>query len=84
MRRNRLISRARQHADADTLAKLASRLSESATRIEDQLWERRLVELVNDRLARGFDDAIEMVSRGEITDAKTILLLQHVALKGLL
>jgi hypothetical protein len=43
MRRNRFISRARQHADADTLAKLASRLSESATRIEDQLWERRLV-----------------------------------------
>jgi len=59
MRRNRFISRARQHADADTLAKLASRLSESATRIEDQLWERRLVELVNDRLARGFDDAID-------------------------
>lgn len=59
MRRNRFISRARQHADADTLVKLASRLAESATRIEDQLWERRLVELVNDRLVRGFDDVID-------------------------
>ena len=59
MRRNRFISRARHQADADTLAKLARRLSESGTRIEDRLWERRLVELVNDRLARGFGDAIE-------------------------
>jgi hypothetical protein len=59
MRRNRFISRARHQADADTLAKLARRLSESGTRIEDRLWERRLVELVNDRLSRGFGDAIE-------------------------
>jgi len=59
MRRNRYISRARHSADADTLAKLARRLSESGTRIEDRLWERRLVELINDRLARGFDDAID-------------------------
>src|SRR5258708_9226680 len=59
MRRNRFISRARHQADADTLAKLARRLSESGSRIEDRLWERRLVELVNDRLARGFGDAIE-------------------------
>lgn len=59
MRRNRYISRARHSADAETLAKLARRLSESGTRIEDRLWERRLVELINDRLVRGFDDAIE-------------------------
>lgn len=59
MRRNRFISRARHSATADTLAKLARRLSESGSRIEDQLWERRLVELLNDRLTRGFDDAIE-------------------------
>ncbi|HEX7156974.1 MAG TPA: DUF2863 family protein, partial [Burkholderiaceae bacterium] len=59
MRRSRYISRARHHADADTLAKLARRLSESGSRIEDRLWERRLVELLNDRLARGFEDAIE-------------------------
>ncbi|MCX8113868.1 MAG: DUF2863 family protein, partial [Burkholderiaceae bacterium] len=59
MRRNRYISRARHSADADTLAKLARRLSESGTRIEDRLWERRLVELINDRLVRGFDDAID-------------------------
>jgi hypothetical protein len=59
MRRNRFISRARHQADADTLAKLARRLSESGSRIEDRLWEKRLVELVNDRLARGFGDAIE-------------------------
>jgi len=59
MRRNRFISRARHSADADTLGKLARRLSESASRIEDRLWERRLVELVNDRLARGFDHDID-------------------------
>lgn len=59
MRRNRFISRARHNADADTLAKLARRLAESGSRIEDQLWERRLVELLNDRLARGFDADID-------------------------
>jgi len=59
MRRNRLISRARTSASAGTLAKLARRLSESGSRIEDRLWERRLVESVNDRLARGFADDIE-------------------------
>ncbi len=59
MRRSRYISRARHHADADTLAKLARRMSESGSRIEDQLWERRLVELVNDRLARGFEEVID-------------------------
>jgi hypothetical protein len=59
MRRNRFISRARHSADADTLGKLARRLSESASRIEDRLWERRLVELINDRLARGFDSDLD-------------------------
>jgi hypothetical protein len=59
MRRNRFISRARHGGDADTLAKLARRLSESGTRLEDRLWERRLVELLNDRLARGFDGGID-------------------------
>jgi hypothetical protein len=59
MRRNRLISRARTSASANTLAKLARRLSESGSRIEDRLWERRLIEAVNDRLARGFADDIE-------------------------
>jgi hypothetical protein len=59
MRRNRLISRARSSASADTLAKLARRLSESGSRIEDRLWERRLVEAINDRLTRGFADDIE-------------------------
>lgn len=59
MRRNRFISRARHSADTDTLAKLARRLSESGSRIEDRQWERRLIELVNDRLARGFDADID-------------------------
>jgi hypothetical protein len=59
MRRSRYISRARHHADADTLAKLARRMSESGSRIEDHLWERRLVELINDRLARGFEEVID-------------------------
>jgi len=59
MRRSRYISRARHHADAETLAKLARRMAESGSRLEDQLWERRLVELINDRLARGFEEAID-------------------------
>jgi hypothetical protein len=59
MRRNRLISRARSSASADALAKLARRLSESGSRIEDRLWERRLIEAINDRLTRGFADDIE-------------------------
>jgi len=59
MRRTRYISRARHSADAETLAKLARRLSESGSRIEDRLWERRLVELLNDRLTRGFADSID-------------------------
>jgi hypothetical protein len=59
MRRNRLISRARTSASAGSLAKLARRLSESGSRIEDRLWERRLVEAINDRLARGFADDID-------------------------
>lgn len=59
MRRNRIISRARSSATADTLAKLARRLSESGSRLEDRLWERRLIEAVNDRLARGAADDIE-------------------------
>lgn len=59
MRRNRYSQRARQSADADTLVKLAMRLSESGSRLEDRLWERRLAELLNDRLARRNDDAID-------------------------
>ncbi len=59
MRRNRLISRARTSASAGTLAKLARRLSESGSRIEDRLWERRMFESLNDRLSRGFADDID-------------------------
>lgn len=59
MRRTRHSSRARQSGDADTLIKLAKRLSESGSRIEDRLWERRLAELLNDRLARRDDDPID-------------------------
>jgi hypothetical protein len=59
MRRNRITSRARQSSDADTLIKMARRLAESGSRLEDHLWERRLTELVNDRLARRSDDAID-------------------------
>jgi GDP-mannose pyrophosphatase NudK len=32
----------------------------------------------------GFDAALEMVANGEIRDAKTVLLLQHVRLRGIL
>jgi hypothetical protein len=59
MRRPRVSSRARQSADAETLVKMARRLSESGSRLEDQLWQRRLIELINDRLVRRNDDAIE-------------------------
>ena len=59
MRRSRAGSRARQSADASTLVKMARRLSESGSRIEDQLWQRRLIELINERLARRNDDAID-------------------------
>ena len=59
MRRTRAGTRARQSADASTLVKMARRLSESGSRIEDQLWQRRLIELINERLARRNDDAIE-------------------------
>jgi hypothetical protein len=59
MRRTRVSPRARQSADAETLGKIARRLSESGSRLEDQLWQRRLIELLNDRLVRRNDDAIE-------------------------
>lgn len=59
MRRTRHTSRARQSADAVTLIKLAKRLSESGTHLEDRLWQRRLIELINERLARGLGDVIE-------------------------
>jgi hypothetical protein len=59
MRRNRASTRARQSVDAETLVKMARRLSESGSRLEDQLWQRRLIETINDRLARRNDDAIE-------------------------
>lgn len=59
MRRNRVSPRARQSADAETLSKMARRLSESGSRLEDQFWQRRLAELLNDRLVRRNDDAIE-------------------------
>jgi hypothetical protein len=59
MRRNRFISRARHSTDAASLGKLARRLSESSSRIEDGMWQRRLLELLNDRLARGSDHDID-------------------------
>ena len=59
MRRNRASTRARSSVDAETLVKMARRLSESGSRLEDQLWQRRLVEVINDRLARRSDEAIE-------------------------
>ncbi|MGH6609789.1 MAG: DUF2863 family protein, partial [Burkholderiaceae bacterium] len=59
MRRTRVSSRTRQSADAQTLVKLARRLSESGSRLEQQLWQRRLLELINDRLVRRNDDAVE-------------------------
>jgi len=59
MRRTRVSSRARQSVDAQTLVKLARRLSESGSRLEEQLWQRRLIELINDRLGRRNDDAVE-------------------------
>ncbi|MEP6609738.1 MAG: DUF2863 family protein [Burkholderiaceae bacterium] len=59
MRRTRISSRSRQSVDAQTLGKLARRLAESGSRLEEQLWQRRLIELINDRLVRRNDDAVE-------------------------
>jgi len=59
MRRNRASTRARSSVDAETLVKMARRLAESGSRLEDQLWQRRLIEVLNDRLARRSDEAIE-------------------------
>ncbi|MBA2548137.1 MAG: DUF2863 family protein [Burkholderiaceae bacterium] len=59
MRRTRISSRSRQSVDAQTLGKLARRLSESGSRLEQQLWQRRLIELINDRIGRRDDDAVE-------------------------
>jgi hypothetical protein len=59
MRRNRASTRARQSDDAEALVKMARRLAESGSRLEDQLWERRLIERINDRLARRNDEAID-------------------------
>ncbi len=59
MRRTRISSRSRQSVDAQGLVKLARRLSESGSRLEEQLWQRRLIELINDRLGRRNDDAVE-------------------------
>jgi hypothetical protein len=59
MRRNRASTRSRPTGDADSLVKMARRLSESGSRLEDQLWERRLIEALNDRLARRSDEAID-------------------------
>ncbi len=60
MRRTRVSSRARQSVDAETLVKMARRLSESGSRLEEQLWQRRLIELINDRLVRRNDDAVDV------------------------
>jgi hypothetical protein len=35
-------------------------------------------------LEAGLEDALAMVDRGEIIDAKTIILLQHMRLKGVM
>ena len=35
-------------------------------------------------LELGFDEALGMIATGEIADAKTIMLLQHVRLGGIL
>lgn len=59
MRRTRHTARPRQSSDANTIIKLAKRLSESATLIEDRVWQKRLGEIVNERLARGLGGVIE-------------------------
>lgn len=35
-------------------------------------------------LELGFDQALRAIDQGEIMDAKTIMLLQHLRLKGIL
>lgn len=55
MKRSRFSSRKRISTDATELSRLAIGLAESGSKMEDQFWQGRLVELVN----RLFNDGTE-------------------------
>jgi hypothetical protein len=56
MKRNRFSSRKRISADATELSRLAIGLAESGSKLEDQFWQGRLVELVNRLFQDGTED----------------------------
>jgi hypothetical protein len=56
MKRNRFSSRKRISADATELSRLAIGLAESGSKIEDQFWQGRLVQLVNRLFQDGTED----------------------------
>ena len=59
MKRTRFPGRPKLPRDAERLARLAIGLADSGSRIEDNFWERRLVELVDRMLEAGNDAALE-------------------------
>lgn len=58
MKRNRPSRRIRQTPDTELLIRLATRLSESSSRIEDAFWEGRLTTQVDRLLASGAEEAL--------------------------
>jgi hypothetical protein len=56
MKRNRFSSRKRISADATELSRLAIGLAESGSKMEDQFWQGRLVELINRLFQDGTED----------------------------
>jgi hypothetical protein len=56
MKRTRFARRTKQTPDTDELIRLATQLSLSGSRLEDDFWERRLLGLI-DRLLAGNDEA---------------------------
>lgn len=58
MKPNRSSRRVRPTADTEQLTRLASRLNESSSRIEDIYWETRLTRLINRLLNSGAEEAL--------------------------
>jgi hypothetical protein len=58
MKRNRLSRRARQTPDSELLTRLATRLSQSSSRIEDAWWEARLAAHIDHLLANDGEEIL--------------------------
>ena len=58
MKRSRFARRGALNRDAEQLARLATGLAASASRIEDSFWESRLAEAVDRQLRTGNEDTL--------------------------